>query len=393
MAVSSKIEAIMEKSSWIRKMFEEGTRLKAIHGDQNVFDFSIGNPIQPPPPQFNAALIDTVKNLGPGDHGYLPNPGYPFVRKAIADQVSIENDVTVADTHITITCGAAGALNVVLKTILNPGEEVVVPAPYFVEYGFYADNHGGVLKAVPTRSDFSLDIDAMASAITEKTRAVIINSPNNPTGQIYTKQNLSVLGSLLREKSALFGSAIYLISDEPYRKIVYDDVQVPSIFSVYAESMIITSYSKDISIPGERLGFIALSPQAVDSQMLLNGLALSNRILGFVNAPALMQRVVAAVQGATIDMSAYARKREILCRGLAEAGYEFVTPPGAFYLFPKSPVADDVAFVQALQEELILTVPGSGFGGPGYFRISFSVPDETITGALPGFKKVMAKFR
>lgn len=393
MAISKKVESILSRSSWIRKMFEEGARLKAQYGNENVFDFSLGNPNLPPPATFNDALIQTVRDLAAGSHGYMPNNGYPFARDAIATLLTDEHGVPVTESDVVMTCGAAGALNVVLKTLLNEGEEVIAPAPYFVEYNFYVDNHGGVLKTVATHEDFTLDIDAIAAAITEKTRAVLINSPNNPTGQIYSKESLADLGKLLTEKSSAHGATIYLISDEPYRKIVYDGAVVPSIWGAYPESIIVTSFSKDISIPGERIGYIAVGPDAADKKALLDGMALANRILGFVNAPALMQRVVIAVKGATVDISAYARKRDLLCKGLSDAGYEFITPPGAFYLFPKAPIADDVKFVRALQEERILTVPGSGFGGPGHFRIAFCVDDATIINAMPGFKKVIQQVK
>ena len=392
MTISTKIESIVNKSSWIRKMFEEGLRLKALYGDENVFDFSLGNPNLPPPVEFHDALKQTVDSLALGSHGYMPNSGYSFVRKAIAEMLSREHGREVSENNIVMTCGAAGGLNVILKTILNEGEEVITPAPHFVEYGFYADNHGGTLKTVATHDDFTLDIEAMANAITEKTRAVLINSPNNPTGQIYSKESLAELGKLLSVKSESFNKTIYLISDEPYRKIVFDDVEVPSIWDAYPDSIVVTSFSKDISVPGERIGYIAVGPEAAYGVDLINGMGLANRILGFVNAPALMQRVVAAVKGARVDVSRYERLREILCNGLAEAGYEFVTPPGAFYLFPKTPIADDVKFVKALQEERILVVPGSGFGGPAHFRIAFCVEEKTIVNALPGFKKVMQNF-
>jgi aspartate aminotransferase len=292
-----------------------------------------------------------------------------------------------------MTCGAAGALNVIFKALLDPGDEVLTPTPCFVEYRFYADNHGGVLKMVPTHSDFTLDLAVMEDAIGEKTKIVLINSPNNPTGQIYSRESLDALGRLLERKSREFGHIIYLVSDEPYRKIVFESATVPSIFQNYNESIIATSYSKDISIPGERIGFAAVNPTATHKNTLMAGLSLTNRILGFVNAPALMQRVVACMQGMSVDIGEYQRKRDLLCDGLADAGYDFTTPSGAFYLFPRSPVSDDVTFVKALQEELILVVPGSGFAGPGHFRIAFCVDDQTIVNAMPGFKKVMQKYK
>jgi len=392
MSVAKNIENIISKSSWIRKMFEEGARLKAEHGEKNVFDFSLGNPNVQPPEKFRKVLLDTVKSLGGGDHAYMPNMGYPYVRKAVAAYLSAEQAVSITENEIIMTCGAAGALNIILKTILDPGDEVVTPAPCFVEYGFYASNHGGVLKTVPTNKDFSLDMKAFSAAVTEKTKAVLINSPNNPTGQIYSEENLTELGKLLTEKGRKFGKTIYLLSDEPYRKIAYDGVKIPGIFTCYNETIIATSYSKDISIPGERIGFAAVNPAATHKNALLGGMALANRILGFVNAPALMQRVIASMQGESVDVAEYARKRDLLCNGLAEYGYKFLKPPGAFYLFPETPIEDDVKFVRALQEELILVVPGSGFMGPGHFRIAFCVEDETIKNAMPGFKKVFNKF-
>jgi len=393
MTVARKINDIMVKSSWIRKMFEEGARLKAEHGAANVFDFSLGNPNLPPPEKFNEILRDTVDSCGLGDHCYMPQAGYPQVCVAIADYLTREQGVAITCNEIIMTCGAAGALNVILKALLDPGDEVVTPSPCFVEYRFYADNHGGVLKMTGSQPDFSLDLDQIEAAINEKTKAVLINSPNNPTGQIYDKASLDALGAVLEKKSRELGHVIYLISDEPYRKIVFDGAHVPSIFQSYAESIIATSYSKDISIPGERIGFAAVNPAARFKQELMAGMALTNRILGFVNAPALMQRVVACMQGMSVDIDEYKRKRDLLCDGLADAGYEFIKPPGAFYLFPRTPIADDVAFVRELQKELILVVPGSGFAGPGHFRIAFCVDDQTIVNALPGFKKVMQKYR
>ena len=393
MTIAKHIETIISGSSWIRKMFEEGARLKAEHGAENVYDFSLGNPNLEPPEKFRAALKDAAASSDPGVHAYMPNTGHPHVRKSVADYLCDEHKVQVTENEVIMTCGASGALNVILKTILDPGDEVITPAPFFVEYRYYVDNHGGTLKTVPTKPDFNLDIDAVSAAITQKTRAVLINSPNNPTGQVYSKQSLNELGTRLTEKGKELNRTIYLIADEPYRKIVYDGQKVPSIFQTYTESIIATSYSKDISIPGERIGYLAVNPEASYKKELIGGMALANRILGFVNAPALMQRVVASVQGVSVDISAYARKRELLCKGLADSGYDFFTPAGAFYLFPGTPIPDDVKFVQALQEELILAVPGSGFGGPGHFRIAFCVADETIINAMPGFKRVMEKFR
>jgi aspartate aminotransferase len=323
----------------------------------------------------------------------MPQAGYPQVCVSIAQYLTTEQAVPVTCNDVIMTCGAAGALNVILKALLDPGDEVLTPMPCFVEYRFYVDNHGGVLKMVATRPDFTLDIEAIGQAITAQTKVVLINSPNNPTGQIYDKASLDALGRLLAEKSARYGHVVYLVSDEPYRKIVYDGATVPSIFKSYHDSIIATSYSKDISIPGERIGFAAVNPMAAHRESLMAGMALTNRILGFVNAPALMQRVVACMQGMSVDIGEYKRKRDLLCDGLAQAGYAFTVPPGAFYLFPRTPIADDVEFVRALQQELILVVPGSGFAGPGHFRIAFCVADRTIVNALPGFKRVMQHYQ
>lgn len=391
MTIAKKIESLIAKQSWIRNMFEEGTRLKAEHGAQNVYDFSLGNPKLPPPEKFNEVLKDTVDSSAPGDHGYMPNIGYPQVCAAVAEYLSKEQQVSITQKEVLMTCGAAGGLNVIFKAILDPGDEVITPAPYFVEYNSYADNHGGTLKTVSTKPDFNLDIDAISAAISEKTKAILINSPNNPTGYVYSEESLNELGELLKIKGEKLNRTIYLVSDEPYRKIVYDGIKVPSIFTCYNESIITASYSKDISIPGERLGFVAINPNASFKDDLKAAMAVTNRILGFVNAPALMQRVVARLQGISVDISEYARKRDLICNGLADSGYEFVKPSGAFYLFPRTPISDDVEFVRSLQKELILAVPGSGFGGPGYFRIAFCVDDDTIKNSIPGFKKVMER--
>ncbi len=391
MTIAKKIETVLVKSSWIRKMFEEGARLKAEYGEDNVFDFSLGNPNLDPPVSFRAALKERAMTYTGGDHGYMPNAGYPYVREAVAAYLSEEQQVSITADEVIMTCGAAGGLNVILKTLLDPGDEVITPAPGFVEYVFYADNHGGVLKTVSTHPDFTLNTAAISDAVTERTKAVLINSPNNPTGQVYSAESLRELGSILENKGYALNRIIYLISDEPYRKIVYEDTNVPSIFEFYSESILTTSYSKDISIPGERIGYIAVHPQASFKKDLLNGMAFSNRVLGFVNAPALMQHVVASLQGESVDVSAYARKRDLLCDGLAEYGYEFVKPAGAFYLFARSPIEDDVKFVRRLLEENILAVPGSGFNGPGHFRLAFCVDDKTIINAMPGFKRAMEK--
>jgi aspartate aminotransferase len=384
MTIAKKIETIMADASWIRRMFEEGAELKKKYGPASVYDFSLGNPNLPPPGKFNEVLQELVRSAPPSAHAYMPNTGYPEVCAAVAGFLASEQGAAVESTDVIMTCGAAGALNIALKAMLDPGDEVLTPVPCFVEYGFYADNHGGVLKTVPSRTDFQLDLPALAAAITPKTKAVLINSPNNPTGAVYSAESLGALGELLETKSRALKRSIYLISDEPYRKVV---------FKAYRESLIATSYSKDISIPGERIGFVAVNPGATHRKALLGGMALANRILGFVNAPALMQRAVARLQGATADIEAYRRKRDLLCDGLGAMGYEFVKPAGTFYLFPRSPIPDDVEFVQALKAERILAVPGSGFHGPGHFRIAYCVEDAVIRKAMPGFERAIRNYQ
>jgi aspartate aminotransferase len=287
-----------------------------------------------------------------------------------------------------MACGAGGALNVALKTLLDPGDEVIIPVPFFVEYRFYIDNFNGIPRLVQTREDFSLDLAAIESAISEKTKIVLINSPNNPTGKVYGRDAIEELASMLELKERQSGRTIYLISDEPYREIVYGGKEVPSILKACRNSIIATSYSKSISIPGERIGYLAVNPSATDSSDIINGMSLCTRILGFVNAPSLMQRVIAHLQGVQVDVGEYRKKRDLLCDGLSKIGYEVQKPEGAFYLFLKSPVSDDVAFVKALQKENILTVPGSGFEGPGYVRIAYCVDDATIVNSMNGFEKV-----
>lgn len=392
MAISRKIREFIGQSSWIRKMFEEGVSLKKEYGADHVFDFSLGNPNIDPPGSFKEQLSRIAGIDAPGRHAYMPNAGYPETRAAVAAYIGRIHEVPLQADHIMMTCGAGGALNVILKTLLDSGDEVLTPAPFFVEYRFYADNAGGTLKTVRTKEDFSLDLEAMAEAIGGRTKVVLINSPNNPTGKVYDHASIRQLADLLREKSRVLGKTLYLVSDEPYSEIVYDDIRVPSILKAYADSIIATSYSKSLSLPGERIGFIAVNPGIFEMEEVLGGMVLCNRILGFVNAPALMQRVIAGVQGMRVDVGEYKRKRDLLCDGLASCGYEFHRPEGAFYLFPKSPVPDDVVFVRALQKRRILTVPGVGFGGPGHFRIAYCVDDNTIVRAMDGFAETMKEF-
>ena len=392
MPVSRRIKESIEKSSWIRKMFEEGGKRKAEFGADNVYDFSLGNPNLEPPPELGRILEELARDTRPGQHAYMPNAGFVETRKAVADFLNGFNDATFSAEEIVMTVGAGGGLNVVLKTILNPGEEVIIPKPYFVEYNFYLDNHQGVPKIVRTKPDFSFDFDAISEAVNEKTRAILINSPNNPTGKVYGEDDLKRLAELMTRFSSKFGQPIYLISDEPYRKIVYDGITVPSVFDTYRESFVVTSFSKDLSLPGERIGYAAAHPHMSEKGMILAGMVLCNRVLGYVNAPAFMQRAIARLLHSSVDVSVYQKKRDLLSNALTSMGYQLVKPEGAFYLFPRTPVEDDVAFVTALQKENILTVPGTGFGGPGHFRIAYCVSDQVIEKSLPGFERTIKNF-
>jgi aspartate aminotransferase len=387
MPTAHKMSQFIEKSSWIRKMFEEGAMLKAQYGAENVYDFSLGNPNLDPPAEFTKALIEYLEEPRPMKHGYMPNAGFPEVRRSIAAYLKIEQGAELSENEIIMTCGAGGGLNVVFKAILNPGETVITPSPYFVEYIFYTDNHGGRLETVPCKEDFDIDVDLLASKITSNTAAVLINSPNNPTGCVYSNEAIQQLTTMLIEKGKDIDRAIYLISDEPYRKIVYDGISVPSILTAYDNSIIVNSYSKALSLAGERIGFIAVNPKADDSKQLLGAMILANRILGFVNAPASIQQAVGKLQGISVDIGLYERKRNLICDGLSSIGYQFTRPQGAFYLFPKSPLDDEVEFCRILQQEKILAVPGRGFGSPGHFRLAHCVDDTVIERSMPAFQK------
>ena len=392
MPVAKKVAEAARCSSWIRQMFEEGGRLAEIHGCDKVFDFSIGNPNLEPPNEFQAVLEELVRDSTPGMHGYMSNAGYAETRKAVAAYLAKDQGVPVDGANVVMTCGAGGALNVVFKAILDPGDEVIVPLPYFMEYDFYTGNHGGVLKPVPTRSDFDLDIDTIDTAFNAQTRAVLINSPNNPTGRVYPETSVEALGELLRRRSRELGRIIYLVSDEPYRRIVYDGIRVAPVMAAYDNTIIVSSYSKELSVAGERIGYLAANPAVPRMGELMEGLIMANRVLGFVNAPALMQRAVARLQGVAVDVAPYKRNRDALCEELTNAGFKVFKPEGAFYLFPRSPIDDDVAFCREMQQHLVLVVPGSGFGLPGHFRLAYCVAPEVVDCALPVFREIGAKY-
>jgi aspartate aminotransferase len=377
----------MNDSSWIRRMFEEGIKLRMIHGPENVFDLSLGNPLLEPPAEFKEALKRIANDESPGVHRYMPNGGFPDVRSAVAENLSVESGTQFTADEILMTVGAAGAINTILRSILDEGDEVVVIAPYFAEYVFYVQHQTGVVKEATCGENWLPDVGSLKSSISAKTRAVIINSPNNPTGVIYPAETIAAISKVLQKAEQEFGTEIYLISDEPYRKLIYTDDAYPFTFEHHPRTIVATSHSKDLGLAGERIGYIAVNPGDPGKVDLLDALTFSLRTLGFVNAPAILQRAVAAVQDATVDIDVYRKKRDMLYGALTDIGYECVEPDGAFYVFPKSPIPDDTEFVRQLQQELVLVVPGVGFGTPGFFRASYCVDDWVIEGAIEGFKK------
>ena len=382
------------KGSMIRRMFEAGIALKKQYGEDAVCDFSLGNPDLPPPATVARGMHELADRLDqPFALGYMPNAGFPWAREALAAQVSEEQGVTLGGDDVILTCGAAGGLNVLFKAILDEGDEVLGLTPCFVEYGFYVNNHGGVFRGVATLPDtFGIDLEALEEAVTARTRALIINSPNNPTGQVYSGGDLAALCELLERKSREFGRPIFLVSDEPYRFLAYDGVEVPSLLPMYKYAVVASSFSKNLSLPGERVGYLVLSPLLEGREELMAGLILANRILGFVNPPVVGQFLMRAGLGSEVDVSVYKRRRDAMAAVLTGAGYEFFLPKGAFYFFPKAPGGDDAAFVERLAKELVLAVPGSGFAGPGYFRLAFCVDESVIHRAAEGLKKARSCF-
>ncbi|MDD5703178.1 MAG: pyridoxal phosphate-dependent aminotransferase [Dehalococcoidales bacterium] len=374
-------------------MFEEANALKKKYGAHNVFDLSLGNPIVEPPAEFKHLLKKLSENPMAGMHRYMENAGYEETRLSVAKQVSLETGIQVNAHDIVMTVGAAGAINVILKTVLNPGEEVIVFSPYFMEYDNYIDNHGGVTIVVKTDGEFLPDLETFESSVTERTRAVIINSPNNPTGVVYSQEFLQNLLEIIVKKENQYSIPIYLISDEAYSSLIYDGLNYVPILRMYHRSLIATSHSKDLALPGERIGYIAVNPEMENKDELVNGLIFCNRILGFVNAPALMQNIIRHLQHVTVSIPEYREKRDFLYNNLTDMGYKLVKPQGAFYMFPKTPIDDDVKFVHELQKSNVLTVPGRGFGTSGYFRISYCVDHKTLEGSLAGFKKAAEQFR
>lgn len=381
MNISQTIATQLENASWIRRMFEEGARMKQERGADNVYDFTLGNPDVEPPPQVLQALNRVVAAGLPNSHGYMPNPGFPLVRQAVAHQLSRETGLPFEPEDIFMTVGSAGACNVILKSILDPGDEVIVLMPCFSEYRFYISNHAGRMVPVETGEDFLPDIERIAAAITPRTRALILNTPNNPTGRVYPERVLRDLNSML----AAAGHEILVISDEPYKHLVFDGNKQPEVASIIANTAICNSWSKSQALPGERIGYLALSPQLRNRAALRGACAFTNRILGFINAPALWQLVELEAMDSTVDVSGYERKRNLLCDSLTRAGYEVRRPEGTFYVFMKTPIPDDIVFVRILAKEGVLGVPGAGFGRSGYIRLSLTVPEDMIRKSIPGF--------
>ena len=380
-------------NSVIRAMFEEGVRLAEQYGSENVFDFSLGNPNFPSPDAVKNAIIDITAGEDPvALHGYMSNIGYPGVRRAIACSLNERFDTDFNENNIIMSVGAAGGMNVILKTLLNPGDEVIVISPFFVEYGNYVSNSDGTLVIVPANPvDFQPEPEALSAAVTPKTKAVILNSPNNPTGVIYSEETIKRIAGALVEKEREYGAPIYIISDEPYRELAYDGADVPYLTKYYKNAIVCYSWSKSLSLPGERIGYIAIPGELDDYRLIFDAAGIATRILGFVNAPSLMQKVVARCLNEKTDVGAYDANRKLLYNGLTDCGFECVFPQGAFYMWLKTP-CDDKEFAAEAKKYNILIVPGASFAYPGYVRIAYCVARKTIEGSMPGFKKLAEKY-
>ncbi|HEY3275741.1 MAG TPA: pyridoxal phosphate-dependent aminotransferase [Syntrophorhabdaceae bacterium] len=394
MIISRDIERLIkDQEGWTRRMFEEGIRIKKLYGENSVYDFSLGNPDTEPPEALGKALVEAVLNPATGMHRYMSNNGYEDVREEIAQYLAEDRSLPFTSSHVFMTAGCAGGLNMIFRSIMNRGDEVIVPSPFFWEFKNYVHNAGGVPRFVETNLDFQLDIGNIEKAITPKTRAVLINSPNNPTGAVYSEESLKELAKLLYQKRSETGREIFIIADEAYRKLVYDGMTLPNLFKIYDLVLGVTSHSKDLALAGERIGYIAISPEIKDFQLLVSALTITIRTLGFVNAPALFQRIVGKFQRNSVSIADYEKKRDLLYDTLIDAGYECVKPTGAFYMFPKSPIPDELEFVRALQQdERIMVVPGRGFGREGYFRIAYCVPFEKVLGSLDGFRNIAKRY-
>ena len=392
--ISEKMIMLAGKNSAIRAMFEEGNRLAAEFGRENVYDFSLGNPNFPAPSHVKTAILDILENEeSTFVHGYMSNTGYPDVRAAVAESINSRFDTGFNENNIIMTAGAAGGLNVILKTLLNPGDEVLVFSPYFVEYGNYVNNYDGVLITVPTDdATFMPNCERLEAAITSKTKALIINTPNNPTGVIYPESVIKSIAAVLEKKQSEFGTSIYMLSDEPYRELAYDGTHVPYLTKYYKNTVIGYSWSKSLSLPGERIGYLVIPSELDDYQIIWEAAGIANRILGFVNAPSLIQRVVARCLDEKVDIGAYDGNRQMLYDALTALGFSCVRPSGAFYLWVKSPVSDEKEFVASAKKYNILIVPGSSFAGPGYVRLAYCVSPDMIKRSLPAFEKLATEY-
>lgn len=389
MIVAKTIAENLQRASWIRRMFEEGNRLRAERGAENVFDFSLGNPEVEPTERVIRAAQRVLSENRPHSHAYMPNAGFPETRASQARKMKARTELPFGPEHIVMTVGAGGALNVVLKALLDRGDEVLVLAPFFVEYGFYIQNHGGQMVLVETKPDFQPDLAAIEAAITPRTKAIILNSPNNPTGVVYPAEFFDGLEQVLRRHD----QPIVVVSDEPYKDLTYDGVRTPDVPRHIQNTVVATSWSKSLALPGERIGYLAISPRMPEAKTLAEACTFTNRVLGFVNAPAIWQWVVTEAADAIVDIGPYQEKRDILWNGLTRIGYECIKPQGAFYLFPRTPIPDDVAFVKLLLKEGVLAVPGSGFGRGGHMRLSFTVPKGTAERSLPAFERAFRNAR
>lgn len=392
--ISNKMEGMVKNSSAIRAMFEEGKRLAAQYGAENVYDFSLGNPIVEPPQEVRQAILDLVSGEDSMVlHGYMNNSGFEDVREAIATSLNQKYATHYEEKNILMTVGAAGGLNVILKTLLNPGDEVIAFAPFFGEYRSYVANYDGNLVVVPADTEtFQPNLTEFETLVTAKTRAVLVNSPNNPSGVVYSAETLGRMAKILAGKQQEFGTDIYLLTDEPYRELAYDGVEVPWIPDFYENTIVGYSYSKSLSLPGERIGYLVIPDEAADSELVINAANVANRILGYVNAPSLFQKVVGRCTDAAVDVDFYDRNRKMLYEGLKKFGFTCVKPEGAFYLFLKSPVADEKVFCDAAKKHNILIVPGTSFACPGYVRIAYCVSPDTIRNAMPGFEALAKEF-
>ncbi len=394
--ISGKMKPLVENNSVIRVMFEEGKRLAAIYGAENVYDFSLGNPNVPAPPEVEQAILDTLREEeSTFVHGYMSNAGYEDVRETIAQSLNSRFGTKFSQKNILMTVGAASGLNVILKTILNPGDEVIVFAPYFVEYGNYVRNYDGQLTVIsPNTADFQPNLEEFAEKITGRTKAVIINTPNNPTGVVYSHETLTRLAEIMRQKTKELGTEMVLISDEPYRELAYDGVEVPYVTKYYADTVVCYSYSKSLSLPGERIGYLVIPDEFTDSEAVFTAATIANRVLGCVNAPSLMQRVIKRCieADARVNLEAYDKNRNLLYQGLKKLGFSCIKPEGAFYLFVKAPEEDEKAFCARAQKHNLLLVPGSSFACPGYVRIAYCVSEDQITRAMPAFEALAQEY-